>query len=274
MARHHRLRNAVHSLLLLAGMAGLAGYLGWVVFGDEGLLWALLIGPLVVGLSPHVSPRLVWRLSGAVEIAPYEAPGLYRTLLLLSQRAGLAAPPRLFYMPTSVLNAFATGTRKDAAIVVTDGLLRTLDSREVAGVLAHEIAHIRSNDVWVMTLADVVGRVTTVLSFAGQALFIVLLPLAVASDMRMSLVPYAVLILAPALSIALQLALSRTREYDADVAAVELARDARGLASALHKLERLQGGWIERILMARPPKWLRTHPDTKRRIERLLHIER
>jgi len=89
----------------------------------------------------------------------------------------------------------------------------------------------------------------------------------------MPLLPILVMIFAPTLSAMLQLALSRTREYDADLAAVELTGDPRGLASALNTLEQLQGGWMERMFMARVPKWLRTHPHTDERIRRLLALE-
>lgn len=269
----HRLSNALQTAVLLAGMAVLAGYLGWTVLGVEGLVWAAAIVVIALALGPRVSPRLVLRLSGASELPPRQAPGLYRLVAALAERAGLARVPRLYYVPTRVLNAFATGQRDDASIAVTDGLLRMLDAREIAGVLAHEIAHVRSNDVWVMTLADVVGRLTGLLSFFGVGLLTALVPVAAASGMQIPLIPVAVMIFAPLISSLLQLALSRTREYDADLAAAELTGDPRGLAAALDKLERLQGGWMERMLMSRVPRWLRTHPDTRRRIRRLLEIE-
>jgi heat shock protein HtpX len=270
----HRLYNTLQSLLLLGAMAALAGYLGWALFGTEGLVMAALVTVLVIGLSPRMSPQLVLRLSGAVPVERWQAPRLYRMLAALAERAGLTRMPRLYYVPTRVLNAFATGEREEAAIAVTDGLLRALDQREIAGVLAHEVAHVRSNDIWVMSLADIVGRVTVLLSLFGQALFIVLLPVAMASDLRLPIVPLAVMILAPVASSLLQLALSRTREYDADLAAVEMTHDPRGLASALDKLHRLQGGWMERMFMARTSRWLRTHPDIQSRIRRLLDLER
>jgi heat shock protein HtpX len=270
----HRFSNTLHTVLLLGAMAALAGYLGWVLLGMEGLVGAAIVVPLVAALTPGASPRLVLRLSGGAEIAPAHAPGLYRLHAALAERAGLARIPRLYYVPSRVLNAFAVGQRKNAAIALTDGLLRSLDSREIAGVLAHELAHVRSNDVWVMTLADVVGRVTGMLSFFGVVLLAFLLPFAAAAGMRLPLVPLLVLMLAPFVSALLQLALSRTREYDADIAAAQLTGDPRGLASALDKLERLQGGWMERMFMSRTPRWLRTHPDIGERIRRLLDLER
>ena len=269
----HRLANAVQTVLLLAAMAALAGYLGWTLLGAEGVVWAVLVAAVAMALGSGASPHLVLRLSGAFELAPQQAPGLYRLVAALAGRAGLPRAPRLYYVPTRVLNAFATGGRDQSAIAVTDGLIRSLDTREIAGVLAHEIAHLRARDVWVMTLADVVGRMTGVLSFFGVVLLVMLLPLAAASGIRIPLLPLAVMIFAPVVSAALQLALSRTREYDADIAAAELTGDPRGLAAALDKLERLQGGWMERMFMSRAPRWLRTHPDLHERIRRLLSLE-
>ncbi len=269
----HRLRNALQSVLLLGAMAALAGYLGWTLFGAAGLVWAAVLGPLVVALGQGVSPRLVLRMTGASAIAPPQAPGLYRTLAALTERAGLPVPPRLYYIPTRVLNAFAAGGKREPAIAVTDGLLRAMDTREVTGILAHEISHLKSNDVWVMTLADVVGRITGLLSILGQLLLIIWVPLALVTGSGFPLLPLLVLIFAPSISALLQLALSRTREYDADIAAAELTGDPRGLASALDKLERLQGGWIERMFMSKMPRWLKTHPSTHERIRRLLELE-
>jgi heat shock protein HtpX len=270
-----KLLNALQSVVLLVGMAVLAGYLGWILFGPEGIAWAAALAAMAIALTPGASPRWVLRMSGAWEIAPWQAPGLHEIAAVLAGRAGLARAPRLYYVPTRVLNAFATGNRRDPAIAVTDGLLRALDLREVTGVLAHEISHLRSNDIWVMTLADVVGRVTALLSLSGQLLLIALLPAAALKGFALPLAPLAVVILAPLATVALQLALSRTREYDADLGAAALTGDPRGLASALDKLERIQGGWIERVFMAggRIPKWLRTHPAMEERVRRLLALE-
>jgi heat shock protein HtpX len=268
-----RLSNALQTAILLGAMALLAGYLGWALLGADGVLAAAVFAVFVLAFAPQVSPRMLLRFSGATELHPEQAPGLYRLLQALAQRAGLARVPRLFYLPTRVLNAFAVGRRDDAAITVTDGLLRRLEGREIAGVLAHELAHVRANDVWVMTLADLVGRITGTLSFFGLALLFVWLPLAMFSGGSLPLLPILVMIFAPTLSAMLQLALSRTREYDADLAAAELTGDPRGLASALNTLEKLQGGWMERLFLARVPSWLRSHPQTDQRIQRLLALE-
>jgi len=269
-----RLSNTLQTALLLGAMALLAGYLGWALLGADGIVAAALFAVFALAFAPQASPRMLLRLSGARALAPEQAPGLYRLLHTLSERAGLERAPRLFYLPTRVLNAFAVGRRDDAAITLTDGLLHRLEGREIAGVLAHELAHVRSNDVWVMTLADLVGRITGTLSFFGLALLFVWLPISLFSGNGLPLLPILAMIFAPTISAMLQLALSRTREYDADLAAVELTGDPRGLASALNTLEKLQGGWMERLFMSRAPSWLRSHPRTDERIQRLLSLER
>jgi len=273
-AFRHRVLNTLHTVLLLAAITALAGFLGWWLLGEEGVVWAALIAVIALVFSPRVSPRWVMRASGARELSPWQAPALHRALALLAERAGLARAPRLYYLPTRVLNAFATGSIRDSAVTVTDGLLRAMTLRELAGVLAHEIAHVRGHDLWVMNLADVVGRLTALLSIVGQALLIVMLPLSILRGYELPLLPILALIFAPTVSLLLQLALSRTREYHADVVAAELTGDPAGLALALEKLERLQGGWMERMFMAggRMPHWLRTHPRTQERVRRLLEL--
>jgi len=270
----HRVQNALHTALLLAAMAALAGFLGWAIFGSAAVVGWALAGAVLVALVHEVSPALVLRLTRAQAMAPGEAPRLYALAESLAARAGLSRVPRLYYLPTRVMNAFAAGSRAHAAIAVSDGLLRNLDARELAGVLAHEFAHLRANDLRVMTLADVVARMTAFLSLIGQMMLVVLVPLALVTPLEVPWLALLALLFAPTVSLALQLALSRTREYGADVAAAELTGDPRGLAMALDKLERLQGGWMERLFMARSPRWLRTHPQTRERIRRLLELER
>jgi heat shock protein HtpX len=269
----HRLQNALQTIALLAAMAALAGFLGWTLFGEPGL-WAAVLGPAIALASNGGSSEMILRLTRAQPLAPQHAPGLHRVVGLLAERAGLRRMPRLYRVPAPALNAFAAGSRDDPAIALTDGLLASLEPRELAGVLAHELSHVRAHDVWVMTLAAVVGRMTSLMSFLGQLLLFVLIPVSLFTGHGVPLAAIALLIFAPTISGLLQLALSRTREYDADVAAVEITGDPRGLASALAKLERQRGNWMQRIFMARAPGWLMTHPSTDERIRRLMDIER
>jgi heat shock protein HtpX len=175
------------------------------------------------------------------------------------------------------MNAFSVGRRGEAAIALTDGLLRNLSRRELTGVLAHEIAHVQANDIWIMGIADSMGRLVWLGSLFGQVLLLVNLPLWFAGGHTLPWWPIVLLMAAPSLSALLQLGLSRAREFDADVSAAELTGDPEGLALSLDKLERAQHGWFERIFLPRgrqsQPSLLRTHPATEERIERLLALD-
>lgn len=271
-------RNRLQSLSLLAVMAAFLALLGWLLWGPAGIAMLLVVMVTAVAFNPAISPPLVMRLYGATPIHPRQAPGLRDLVAGLAARAGLPTIPSLHYIPSRMLNAFAVGNRQDAALAVTDGLLRRLDGPELTGVLAHEMSHIRNNDLWVMGLADLFSRATSLLSLVGQLLVLVNLPLIVFYDVTVNWFALALLVFAPSLSALAQLALSRSREYEADLNAVALTGDPAGLAGALGKIERLQGGLFERILMpgrrVPEPSLLRTHPPTEERIARLMALER
>ena len=164
------------------------------------------------------------------------------------------------------------GWRGDAALAVTYGLLRRLSSRELVGVLAHEVSHIRADDVRIMNLSDTVGRLTHGLAYLGLLPLVFAVPMMVTGTTRPLWVA-ALLIVVPALMTLLQLALSRSREYDADLAAATLTGDPEGLASALEQLECAQGWLWERVMVPRrripDPLLLRTHPPSGERTHRL-----
>jgi len=270
-------RNLLHSLVLMAGMILLLAAVGWLLAGAAGLIVLAVMGAGLLVAAPRVTPVFLLRMFGARPLSPLEAPSLFQMVEELSARAGLPAPPRLWYVASPVANAFSVGSPEEAAVTVTDGLLRHLNGREILGVLAHEVAHIRHNDLAVLTLADLVSRVTFFFSWIGQLLLIVNLPLWLAAGYRMPWLPVLLLLFAPSLSGMLQLALSRSREYDADLGAVQLTGDPRGLAAALRKIEALQVGFLERLLLPGrripEPSLLRTHPDTGDRVRRLLELE-
>jgi heat shock protein HtpX len=275
--RRHRTWNALQSFLLLVGMALLLAACGWTLGEGAGALWALALGAAGMMANPQVSPRMVLGMYRARRLSPYEAPELYRLLAAISERAGLPVPD-LHYVPSRVPNAFAVGRPEEAAIAVTDGLLRTMTLRELAGVLAHEVSHIRNRDLWVMGLADIVARMTGAMSLLGVFLLILNLPLFLGG---VATVPWLLVLLlfwAPTLTALLQLALSRTREFDADLDAAHLTGDPEALASALAKLHRAERGSWERMLLPGrrmpDPSLLRTHPATAKRIRRLLSLRR
>jgi heat shock protein HtpX len=218
---------------------------------------------------------MVLRMYGARPLRPAELTALHRVVEILARRAGLSRVPRLFYVPTRVLNAFSVGRPEESAIGITDGLLRRLSLRELVGVLAHEVSHIRHNDVWVMGLADTISRITSALSLLGQLLLLLSLPLAFSGTAEVAWLPILLLLAGPTLSGLMQLALSRTRELDADLGAVRLTGDPLSLAAALDKLERQERGLWAWLLPGRrnpEPSVLRTHPNTRERVARLLEL--
>ncbi len=175
-----------------------------------------------------------------------------------------------------VVNAFATGSKHHAAIALTDGLLRSLTPRELTGVLGHEIAHIANEDLRVMGLADSISRLTHLLALLGQLAIVLSLPTLLLGVTEVRLARVASTCRSrhswPLLA---QLGLSRVREFDADRLAAELTGDPHGLASALAKIERVSRSWRAWLLPdgGNPePSWLRTHPATAERIERLLEL--
>ena len=270
-----KITNFLQSALLIAGMLGLLAAIGWSLAGNDGLLWLMLLGSLFLLIGPKVSPRLVLRLHHARPISPYEASSLFRVVRTLADRAQLPTLPSLYYVPSRVVNAFAVGGRKDAALGLTDGLLRTLNQEELAGVLAHEVSHIRNSDLWVMGLASGVSRVTGTLSWIGQLMLLFNLPMLMLDAYQFPWLLVLLLISAPTASALLQMALSRTREFEADLDDASLTGNPRGLAKALAKMERIQRGWLQRIFPVgrRVPSLFRTHPETEERIQRLLELE-
>jgi heat shock protein HtpX len=274
--RRHKRRNRLQSALLLGGMAALLALCGWSVAGIEGVVWTLLLGGVMVAFSPRLPPYWLLRMYGAQRLHPAELVELHELLRWLAERAGLERLPELYYVPSPVLNAFAVGRPDRSVIALTDGLLRHLDLRELAAVLAHEISHIRNDDLWLMTLADVISRLTGAMALVGMMLLGMNLPLLLLGAETFPWLLILLLLVAPVIGSLLQLALSRTRELEADLDAAGLTGDPAGLASALAKLERYRARLWEGLLLpgrrVPEPSILRTHPDTRERIERLLAL--
>ncbi len=273
---NHRFINLVHTLLLFGGMFTLLAVLGLAFAGVQGLLWASGLGVLFLIFSQRIPPEFLLRMHGARPLAVQEAPGLYALMRELAHRASLPTAPKLYYIPAGFTNAITIGSRREPAIALTDGILRRLDRRELTAVLAHEISHIRHNDIQVMRVADAIGRITGMLATFGQILLLINLPLLIIGRAPISWLAILLLVAAPTLSGLLQLALSRTREFDADLGAVRITGDPEGLARALQKLEYYNQSIFRRILLpgrGNPESSLfRTHPKTSERIERLMDL--
>lgn len=269
--RHQR-TNRFQSILMVLSMATIMGISGLALGGTIGLLFALLIAAMIVIGTGRVTADLVLRMYRASPISRQQAPGLMEIFDLLVKRAGLEYYPQLYYVPSAMMNAFATGQNANVSIAVTDGMVRNLSAREVAAVLAHEISHIKHGDVFVMSLADAFSRVTTMMGQAGMIMLWFAIP-AILLGFNFTLVGVLILILAPTASTLLQLALSRSREYEADLGAAQITGDPIGLAMALKKIEHGPTGWLQQILMpgrkSPEPALLRTHPHTEDRVERL-----
>lgn len=266
-------QNQVHTIVLIMAMAGLLSLMGWLLAGPAGVKAALVIAFIGFIFTPRVSPHFVMARLGARPVSPDSAPGLYTIAATLARRAGLETTPRLYYLPSRVPNAFAMGDRSDAGIAVTQGLAALLNTREMAGILSHEITHIQNNDTQVMAFSALFARLTSLLSFTGQILLVICLPLLLTGYMTVSLSLLFVMAFAPALNLLLFQALSRTREFEADMGAVTLLGDPRALASALSKVAAVQKApWHRRLLPspARPSPMMQSHPPTKERIRRLL----
>lgn len=208
-----------------------------------GLLYALIFGGAALWMGRRVSPRMALSMYKARPASEAEFPAGVGIVRELARRAGLPAVPKLYVVPSRMMNAFAVGRREEAAVAVTDALARRLTAREFTGVLAHEISHIAHEDLKVMALGDIVARFTSLMSTASCPC------LNLGSFASGGGQPVLVLAAAPTVGGLLQMALSRTREFDADLGAAMLTGDPDGLASAPNKLERAQGRFWEGLML-------------------------
>ncbi|MDD2760310.1 MAG: zinc metalloprotease HtpX [Methylomonas sp.] len=275
----HQWRNRIQSVLLIMLMLGISSLVGRMLLGVMGLWLAFVGALLVLSIEPAATWRITLRLYRARPISPYEAPELWFITKTLAERAQLPAIPLLYYIPSSMINAFAVGHRQHAAIALTDGLLTQLTLRELSGVLGHEIAHIAHDDLRVMGLADYISRLTNLFSMAGQFMLLLSLPVLFIEsyDIHINLLSMLLLLFSPQLSVLAQLGLSRIREYDADQKSAMLTGDPLALAYALARIKRGSRSWVEILLpgWGNPqPSWLRSHPSTEERIERLQEYAR
>jgi heat shock protein HtpX len=229
------LSNTVKTTVLLAVLTGLIVAVGGLVAGSTGLVIA---AALSLGLNAYLffnSDKLALRSMAARPVSPQQAPELYAVVAELAQRAGQPMP-RIYVSPVAQPNAFATGRNPEhAAVAVTDGILQVLSRRELRAVLGHELAHVYNRDILTSSIAAGLAGIVTML--ANLAIF---LPFG-GSDDDDRPNPFAVLLtvlLAPVAAGLIQLAISRSREYQADHDGAELSGDPLALASALAKISR------------------------------------
>ena len=220
--------------LLLAALTALFMAAGYLLGRQVGMLVALGFAVATNAWAYWNSDKAVLRMYGAREVDHRSAPGLYSMVERLAQQAGLPRP-KVCVIDQDQPNAFATGRNpENAAVAVTTGLLRNLTQEEIAGVMAHELAHIQNRDTLIMTITATIAGALSML--ANFALFF--------GDRRNMIAALAVAILAPMGAMIVQMTISRTREYAADKRGGEICGNPIWLAAALHKINRLVRGRI------------------------------
>jgi heat shock protein HtpX len=230
--------NVLRTTVLLAALTALFLVIGGAIGGQQGLFVAFVFALLMNFASYWFSDKIVLSIYGAREVSLNEAPDLYRLVQRLAQRTGIPMP-RVYIIPSDAPNAFATGRNpQHGAVAVTEGILRTLDTDELAGVLAHELGHIRNRDTLIMTVAATLAGAITMLAHMAQWGAIFGFGRRDEEDSGgggvLSLLFMA--ILAPIAATLIQLAISRSREYFADSTGAAIAGSPSGLARALEKL--------------------------------------
>lgn len=247
--------------------------IGWVVAGKTGVLWSVIIGIFLFLSIPKISPHALLSINGAKRLSYMQAPEIHDIVQWLAEQAGLKQKPELYYIPRNFLIAYSVGKQPDTAIAISNGLLNILNKRELIAVMAHEISHIRHNDILVMQVTQIIHIITSTFALMAYLTVLLYIPFLYLSEQPVPWLLMLILITAPNVSVMIQLAISRLREFDADMEAVKITNDPLGLASALKKLENYQQGWFQHMVMPhrrlRIPKLLNTHPSAKARIERL-----
>ena len=268
--------------LLIAAITALFLAVGFLIGGTTGMIIALVVAIGMNGFAYWNSDKMVLKMYGARQVTEKEAPSLVRLVADLAMRAELPMP-KVFIMDNPQPNAFATGRNpENAAVAVTSGLMKIMTKEELAGVIAHELAHIRNRDTLTMTVtATLAGAISMLANFAfffgGNR------------DSRGGIIGMlAIMILAPLGAMLVQMAISRTREYSADHTGSEICGNPDWLASALQKLDKAARG-IENVPAEKNPasaslfiinplhgqradNLFSTHPATANRVRKLKEL--
>ncbi len=219
--------NYMKTAILLAGLMAVFGVVGFALGGSGGMMIALLMGLAVNLYSYWNSDRLALAASNAQEVDERSAPELHGMVRDLAARAGLPMP-RVYLINDPQPNAFATGRNpQNAAVAATTGILQTLTREEMAGVMAHELAHIKNHDTLTMTItASIAGAISSITTFG----------MFMGGERRNPVVTILIAILAPMAAMVIQMAISRSREYEADKLGAEICGNPVWLADALAKI--------------------------------------
>lgn len=272
--------------ILMAGITALFVVVGGMLGGEQGMLLALLLAFGMNFFSYWFSDKMVLKMMNAREVDEVTAPHFYRMVQELSQRANLPMP-KVYLIDEAAPNAFATGRNpQHAAVAATTGILRILSEREIRGVMAHELAHVKNRDILISTIsATMAGALSALANFAmffgGRD-----------SEGRPSnpVATILVAILAPLAASLIQMAISRAREYEADRGGAEICGDPEALASALDKIQRYAAGQhfdavehhpeTAQMMIMNPLSGggirglFSTHPPTEERVSRLIEMAR
>ncbi len=260
------------NILPLIAMATILAVCGWIVAGAAGMGGVLLGVLALILIGPQVPPELAMKVGHATPLNPWQAPAPYHDVQQLALHFGLAAAPQLYRVDTQTPVVFSSGNRQRSAIAVSDAALSILAERELRAVLAHEMAHIAADDIGLMRVADILGRITSFVATFGLLAILfggLILPTGALKAGEVWFMAFA-----PTSVSLLQLALLRRREYAADAASVHITHDPAGLAAALQKIERATRWTLKRMFGDSAggfevPTFLRTHPSTQDRIARL-----
>ena len=272
----------VKVFMLMAALTALVMALGWMLGGSGGAVMALVIAGGMNFFSYWNSDKMVLRQQGAVELSPQQGAELHAMTARLAERAQMPMP-KLYLLPTQQPNAFATGRNpQNSAVAVTQGLLNHLSADEIEGVIAHELAHIRHRDTLTMTvtatMAGAIAMLGNMLMFSSM--------FGGRDDNRGGgLAAILAMIFAPLAAGMVQMAISRTREYEADRTGAEICGQPMALAGALAKISRAAAQVVNipaeknpasaSLFIVNPLHALRmdrlfaTHPPTEDRIARL-----
>jgi heat shock protein HtpX len=228
--------NAVKTTLLLGLLTGLFIAIGGMVGGRSGMVMAFVFAMVMNFVSYWFSDKIVLKMYGAQPLSEADAPVVYRIVRGLATKARIPMP-RLYLLPSPAANAFATGrSPQHAAVAVTEGILRIMDEEELEGVLAHELSHVINRDVLISTIAATLAGAIGMLANMAQwgAMFG-----GSRDEEGRGASPIALIltaILAPLAAMLIQMAVSRSREFEADASGARLTRRPLGLAAALAKL--------------------------------------
>jgi heat shock protein HtpX len=276
------MKNYVKTALLLGGLTGLLMLVGGAIGGRGGLAFGLLMAAVMNLGAYWFSDKLALRMSGAKRVTEAEAPDLHATVRRLAASAGLPMPT-VHIIPSDQPNAFATGRNPEhAAVAVTEGILKMLTPEELEGVIAHELGHVANRDILISSVAATIAGAITYLGFIARwGAFMG----SDDDDNPLGFIGVLVAaIVAPLAAVIIQLAISRSREYQADRSGAELSRHPEALASALKKMDEFAKQIPLPVNPSAAPLFIvnplrggiaglfSTHPPTAERIRRLLEI--